>query len=393
MMELLTVFIDFNIADIFWILSGVIPILLFGGGGTSGQIGFPRYLERQHSQFLTGGASGDNDLTPTTTLYELYEEATGSGGNPFEDLAYTNPDLQLSQASSKMNDFYTEVSGMDGETDWDSYVDNAVAKVDEAGVLNDIDLDTLVSAARTNATSAISSAVSAAVDAVDDDTIIKALNNYKDRQIYTKNRAIRGFASQMAGINASNSSAFVLGLALIESQAEMDVENFHANLSIEQYQNSLPYYIQVYRDDLRLKLEAELTNKRNRDTMLLQGVEQTRVLDTNKAELYNAVANMFIEFARIKYVVDAEYIANTADIQQKEELWEWQILARTSAFMGGLGGGTYLPEGTSKAGSAIGGALSGAATGAVTGAKIGAIGGGLGAVIGAGLGLGAGLLS
>lgn len=362
------------------------------GGGSSGAVSFPTYLERQHGQFLTGAAGDAADLSPTVTLYDVYESATGVDGNPFDDLEYEDPALALGQASSRLNEFAGRLSSSSPTFNWNKHVTNAVAKVDQDGVLEDIDIGPIIAAAQTNSLALIKRAVETSVNAIDDDVIVEALESFRQRQAYTKNRSIRSFASQMGGLNATNSSAFILGMAMIETQAQMSVGEFHSQLALQQMNQNIPLVVEAYKDYLRVAIAAELANKEDRSRMILSGVDAMENTENMKLQLNHSMAAMYLEFNRIKIVAEAEYIGNVLDLNYRHANWEWEILLYSANFMGGLGHGTFVPKGVTKTASAIGGALSGAAAGAAMGSVVPGIGTAVGAGVGGLLGLASGIL-
>lgn len=277
-----------------------------GGGGSAGKVGFPSYLEEQHSDFINGGAGS---IVPTTSIYDLWETGLGVGGNPFTGLAYTDPDGDMTEVETLSMAFQNEVTGL-------------------------------------SAADELSNAMIAATNAADNSANALATKAFEDNQKRTRARSIRAFSGQMAGINAVNSSAYMFGIALIESAALQSVENFRAELTLGQQQQLVQSYIQLRSEKMRL--------------------------------LQTAVTTL-LEIKRIRIVAEGEYVGNESDLSYRHANWDWEVVGNTVAAMGGLGGGTRLPKGPSKAMSAIGGAAKGAAAGGSIGGPVGA---GIGAVVG-----------
>lgn len=292
-----------------------------GGGGSAGKVGYPTYLEEQHGQFLVGASGSGNSITPTTSIYDLWEDGLGVGGNPYTGLSYSDPASDFTELEGLSTAFKDEVDG--------------IVPADE-----------------------LTDAVNSAVKAADSNAITLATKAFQDSQKQTRARSLRSFSSEMAGINAVNSSAYMFGIALIESAALQSVENFRADLTIRQQEQLTQNFI-----DLRLQ----------------------------KAQLLQTVASITAEVKRLKVVAEAEYVANEADLSYKHANWEWEVVLNTVTAMGGLGGGTRLPGSPSKTASALGGALSGAATGAAIGSVVPGLGTAVGAGIGGLLGLASGV--
>jgi len=100
------------------------------------------------------------------------------------------------------------------------------------------------------------------------------------------------------------------------------------------------------------------------------------------------VAKMTIESRRINAVAKKEQIAEQADFDEKEGLWQVELFGFAQNLLAGPSGGTSQNQKRpSKAVSALAGALSGAAAGAMVAGPYAPVGAAVGAVVGAGIAL------
>lgn len=353
------------------------------GGGTSGKVEYPQHVTEVHKDWLGYAGSGAGDPI-TTNLIEVMDQKLGLGGNPYESVSYGDPTTDIEEFEDEITEFKTKVDGLNAETDFDSVVDNAVAKIDEAGILKDIDKDPIISAAQSDATDELSEAIKQAIANIDDSVIEDLVEEFSKRSDFQRARSVRRFSGQMSDINAVQSSAFIFGMALIESEHVKNVNEFNKEISAQHYQQHIQSHIELYKTRLSQDLEVELRSKLSRDQILANSVQLTLNMLSQNVSFKQALAQSLIESKRIKFVMDSEFTAQEADMDAKEEEWDLRVYEFGAAILGAPGGGTRMPEKPSKAGSAIGGALSGAVSGAPLGPS--------GMIAGAALGGLAGLL-
>lgn len=87
-------------------------------------------------------------------------------------------------------------------------------------------------AAKNSAMECVSMATSAALTAFDESLIAEVVTAYRNEALKTHLRAVNQFTGGMSDINAVNSSAFVFGMALLESDFTSDVSKFQAELRL-----------------------------------------------------------------------------------------------------------------------------------------------------------------
>lgn len=365
------------------------------GSGSAGSVDFPAHMKNPHQDWIGQKSGADVDNAVTVSLYDVMETALAAGGNPYEGLEYNDPSTDFDSVETEYNTFQTSVSNLDNETDYVSTVDAVVAKIDEAGIINDIAYGTSATDSTSVADTQIAAAVSKAVDLIEGETITRLIRNYETRTNTARDRSVRRFTSSMAEAGAVNSSAYMFGLALIEAQVLQSVEDFHSTVEREQFNRNIDHHVQLFRDDLRHRIEILVRNKMARDSFLDSHTNLVTQSLYQNISLEQASAAVLAEIKRVRTVAEAEYTGNTADLNSAFSSWDFEVYKNSTAVLGGIGGGSFVPKAASKTSSAIGGALSGAGSGALSGAAIGAAGGpigaGAGALIGAGIGAGSAL--
>lgn len=359
-----------------------------GGGGSTGEVSYPEHMEDIHKDWL--GYSGSPDAISVDMISVM---DTALGTNPLDSLSYDDPATDITAIESEYDSWNTTVDALDEETDWETIVDAVVAKMDESGVLSATDVDSIATAIRTSAGSTISDAVESALDLLDDQVLFEAVQGYAHARRKQRAQLRRRYKANMANLSAERSSAYAIGLALLEIDFERETGQFQSQLSVDMFRQGLNSYMEAFRIEMSARIRAELT----RDQFVMQGIQQVLQFKIQIIEFQKQLATILTEITRINFVMDSEYIANTADLNWKHSSWDMNVYANGIAVLGGLGGSQFVPEGPSKASSAIGGALQGAGSGALAGASIAAAGGPItalgGAAIGGLLGLGAGLFS
>lgn len=285
-------------------------------GSTSGAVSFPTYMEDTHKAWLNN--SGSVSPTSGTDLQTILNVAHTDAGNPFfGEAAYDPTDdpsssiaagSPLGRNQTKLDSFETEVSGIDEEADWASMLAKAKTELD------------------TNFNDA-------------------ALNRIDPAQL----KAINRFTAGMADINAVNSSAFVIGLALIESEVTKGISQ-------------------------------QIEERRGR--MLLQAVAEMIQLLLSRVTGRQTVATLQAEISKILMIALQEQRDRDLEIDEADARWDLEVFAYGQNLLSSISGAPMVPRPLSKGQSALAGALGGASAGAA----FGPIGMGVGAIVGGALG-------
>jgi hypothetical protein len=137
-----------------------------GGGGSSGTVQIPAFMESFH-RALMGTQGNDNPSNVSRGMIYMLNQHISNDRNPFAlnytdpTFAYTDPTAQLNNAIGRFCLFNTLVVGLDPVTEHGTHLTGAIAQIDASGVLRDIDVSGLSAASRGEAGSAISGAFAA----------------------------------------------------------------------------------------------------------------------------------------------------------------------------------------------------------------------------------------
>lgn len=353
------------------------------GGGQSGKVGFPEHMETIHKDWFDYGSSG-HDLP--TSIADVMDNALGLGGDPYLDYSYDDPSDDMDEVDTAITSFKDKVGDLNYGDDWSGIVDDVISKIDEDGVLKNVDTDGIVSALKEQNEEALTDAINFAVSNIDEEILDDLVKQFDRRSAYAKSRSIRQFTGQMADINAVQSSAFLFGLALIESEHIQSVNEFNKEITKQSYDQMIQQYLTFLTNRIEQEIQVKMNEKQIRDQIVGNNIQLVLTQMNQEVTYEQQIAQLIGELKRLKFVINQEYVSNSADLDAMSATWDFKVYEYGVSYLGGIGGGTRLPDRPSKAASAIGGALSGAGAGAMQGAAIGAAGGPIGATGGAALG-------
>lgn len=343
-------------------------VLYKGGGGSSGAVSFPAYMESRHTDWL-------GTTAVTTDVSELIN--LGLATNPLESISYDDPATEITDLETEQNALETLIKGIDPDVDVSAAFTEAAAEVDTLGVLNEINVTTIVEAARTESFETTQSAVLAALEAIDDGRVFAAVQAFVNARRVDRAQLRNRYKAGMSNISAERSSAYAMGMALLEIEFERETGQFQESLSLEMYRQGLQVFAASFTTELRSRIQTAVAEKQSRDQIMATTIQQHLQHQQFIYNMRQQIVALLAEVNRVNFVMDSEYTANTADLNWKYAMWEWNVYQSATNVLGGIGGGTYVPEGPTKAGSAIGGALGGAAVGAQVGGVPGAVIGGV----------------
>jgi len=115
-----------------------------------------------------------------------------------------------------------------------------------------------INEAMVGASSAMSAALASAKDAVDGAPIAAMVAAYRKRALTQHLRSINRLAGGMADINAVNSSAFIIGMALQEAEFTNNVNDFQAKIELQIHQQVLPLYVQTMQNTMGEYIRSHL---------------------------------------------------------------------------------------------------------------------------------------
>lgn len=363
------------------------------GGGQSGTVGWPDWMENSTAHLLFGygsdltggeypGISGSDSLN--LSLFDVMNTALGVGGNPFENKTSFDPNAALTPAANspikRMSDAQTNresnVNAVNPETDWKAAVDAITTKFSSLSSIDFLD----------NLSTSLTGMITAVQNLVDGSKITDATTAFENSQLPKFMRGVGRFAAGMADSNSTMSSAFIIGLAMLEEEFGRQVSDFEANLTNQLYNSLVTTSLQDY-------LRAQVLRVQNKDTMVIQGSQVILDLEKTKESLLNQLTSIKVDLERLIIVAEKEKVDAQLDIDYQGAKFDLDVFNYGGNMLASpSGSAVYAPPQVSRAQSALSGALSGASIGASIGASAGGIAAGPAALIGGIIGLGAGLL-
>ncbi len=368
--------------------------------------------------------------------------------SPYATLSAFNPATLLTAMQTRYDTFDADVAALNEETDWDNKVtkaltrrtttefpdDNidtrlvtinaaavAAAKLAATDAIDDakVDLTAIVNQAMleldTDSTTIVNSAVAAAKNAIDNSVVQDMIDQFELRQKSKHFRTINRFAGAMADVNAVQSSAYIFGMAQLESEFNRDVADFDKemvdkifgeafNNFIRLYTETFTAYLRTVAATAQAQLDANNTQARIhvdsqirtnmqirqiKDTFLMQSIAEMTLMLGRRIDFEKTATSVLADINRMRVVALKEQTDVDASLDINDALWDLKVYQYGANMLGSIGGGSaFIPELPSSSSSALGGAFSGAGTGASIGTAINpgagtAIGAGIGAVVGA----------
>lgn len=373
------------------------PGIRYGGGGSAGEVDFPTHMKDIHKEWFDYSGSAP---VMTTSLHDAMETALAN--NPLDNLSYTDPSSDIMELDTEIGEFETTVEALDAQADWQSIVDTAVSKVDSAGTLSDIDFAALISNAQTSAQNSLQKAVEKALEMIDSQVIVKAVTEFRRARQKERERMKTQYKANMANLGAERASSYGIGLALLEIDFERELGQYESEISRNLYQQGIQFYTRAITAEIDGRLKSRTLEKQTRDQMMMNSIQIILQAKQFNVEMKKILSKVMTEIKRISFVMDQEYTSKTLELNWKHATWEMGVYEKGTAVLGGMGGGTALPDSPSPAASAVGGAMTGVGTAAAAssalasagaGASAGAVGGPVGLAAGAVIGGLAGYLS
>jgi len=309
-----------------------------GGGGSSGQVRYPAYVERIHEDWLD--ATGSDFINASVT--EVMNDALGA--SPYAAATAYDPDADIASYIAAVGDFRTTVAALIGHMELAPTLPTVVSEADiTADVAN----------------------------------LESQVETLKDNRL--TGTVIPRFEAGMRDVNAVVSSAFVIGRAVIESEADAEVTR------------------EAARHGSKLRIAVKATDAQVGELNLKEAELVNKAYQVG-ADFEKVAAQLMVEAYRIKIVAKKEEADTNQEYDVADAHWDLEVFQYGANVMASPAGGTGVPSGKKlTAGSVIGGALSGAAAGGIAGAMMGGTvmgmgAGPFGAIAGGLLGLGMGLM-
>jgi len=348
------------------------PVALCGGG-QSGTVGFPEYMEQTHANWIRGQVTGGGPDFMTSSIVDLMNTAHGVGGNPYENESSFDPDASFTPTSGsplyKISDQFTTskaiLDAVDPDALWGSFVTAAVAEYSSYSDIDFLDsLSTAISGLLTAVESALSStAISDMVDSFE--------ANKKPRFL----KEIGLWAAGMADIGAVHTSSFAIGLALQQSEFSNSVDQYEREIKANIYTRIVQSGIDAY-------VKAQTLRINNKDNLMVQGPELMGKLEIIKDQLQTQLIGIKAEVERLTIVALKEQQDRQVELEAAEAKWDMEVYMYGANVMSSVSGSAAgRMAGPSQGQSILGGAFAGASLGAEM-AAMGLVGGPLGVGIG-----------
>jgi hypothetical protein len=331
-----------------------------GGGSNSGQVDYPDYIKHVHADWLAHGDPDDPETFDAIEASVVDVMNAALGASPFAAMVAYDPTTALAAMDVAVGQF---------------------AASSFASLFNAYDSQIVPSTitsfnAVTEYNSALAS-IKAQVDAelystTEVDADIAAYGTFLTDQIDTE--VLPRFRRGMQDINAVQSSAFVVGEAVIESARLREMVKYGTALRLQNYQQRNQIVETAARSIPPLALNAYTSDK-----------DLAYRLATSDLEYRRALATLSVEAQRLRIIAFKEQFETNAEFDEQDAKWDLEVFQHGANIMAGIAGGVgqNMPK-KSKVASALGGALAGAAMGAMAmpaapylGAAIGAVVGGI----------------
>lgn len=292
--------------------------------GNAGKVGFPQYIETYHS-LLIGTANGLTNLAQ-------FVAGLQAGDSPyFGETAY-NPDTALAANQTRFDIYDAAVTSFSPNSNWETAIEATREKLGESASYPKIDL-----VSNDIATNAIANAIAAATSVLAGSAISDQVDAYEVKATPRFLRSVNRFASGLADIGAVNSSAFIVGMALLESEFVADVNKFDADLSAQAF-NAIAV------DGIRATFQAAATKQQQRNVQFAEASNLLLQSLVQKIQLNADATKTQADLNSVKITTKQDETNRNLELQVADSFFDLDVLSRAVGIVGGLSGATYIPE-------------------------------------------------
>lgn len=310
------------------------------GGGGSGEVGYPQYLERFHKILMGGtlanfdtpdtvyGASGGKLDFGTSMEAEIYSMV--NAGNPYIGVKAYNPGTVLSTLDFARQEIEYNYKNIRPETDWVRYFSLAKRVLDDLNVFST------------------------------QDEIDEQVDNFTADSLKDLARSYNRVAGPMYEQGASLGTVMPQAFSMLEIERNKDIARFRTERIIAAQKDKAGMYLSASRDLLNLR------------------------------ELKNSAAQQAFAAAQqtVSTVVAAksDQLEKDVELEVNEATWDLETLLHGSSVIGAIGNiplAPKKPSSSSKAIAGVGMVAAGAAKGFATGGPAGAGAGAAAGLLGA----------
>lgn len=365
-----------------------------GGGGSSGSIELPSFIEQPFREMLDGSGvlshyemvngfpqlvadtpelSFNTSQTVLGRIKSLQGEQSPFSGvtayNPTADVGVLNEAISLLQ--EHINEYWnattltpTTINDMMYAASNDIQMADGTTRFNQAAVNLETGFNVVTQLGKLFDDTEIDAAVAA---------FQADMSARLDSDLYPR------FEAGMRDVNAVVSSAFVIGRAVISDEYTRSVAKYRADLLLQRQNAIVPLVQMVVQTRLaHATLVVEVKKIQiQRATSFAQGATSS----------YETLAARRTDIKRIINIIQNERIAGDVDYEKKDKLWHLELYQHGANYLSSAQGGVVNKvDPPSKGSTALAGAASGAAMGAmmmpanpILGAAVGGIIGGAGA--------------
>jgi len=169
--------------------------------------------------------------------------------------------------------------------DYAAYSVQAKTSRDVTGHITAVVFATLLTAAQATAAAEVTSAIVAAQEAIDSDVLDALVLSVSNAMASDRAARRRRYAGGMADINAVHSSAFLIGLALIDSEEGRSIEEVVAKASVDIYSSALQLRPNILSSILTANIGTDLANEAANNEFMQKGILAMAGLAQQKATL------------------------------------------------------------------------------------------------------------
>lgn len=339
-----------------------------GSGGGAGYSVVPAFVSEAQSTILMGEGMtdsladwgdvlvGDYEDNPSALRFLIEKGLTDVGGNPFEGVSAYDPGEQLGEAEDTFSDFRSKLDVIDPEGNWTTFFEAAFTKAEE--ILPTIDRDALLLAAVNRGD--VKTVMKAATDAIDTGALDDAVDSFRRRSLRQHLRSVNRFAGGMADVNAVHSSAFILGLANLEGDYEMSVEDYRTRASVALIGQALSLFMASYQ-----KLVDDMTREQLLNAAFAQSEAQKMMAaQSDHMRLESTYVAQGYDLSKMNIVARVDEQSGNLEYDVKDAVWDLELFQMVGNLVSSSTGAVVQNAGKpSKAQSTIGGLLTGAAMG------------------------------
>jgi len=235
-----------------------------------------------------------------------------------------------------LEDLFNKVENLkseDPQTLWDNAVASVKDELDNQGLQEEVDVDAIVSAALTDAENLLNDAIAVAKNVANSQEVADVVAEFEARREDDRQRQVARFNAQMVDANAVNSSAFMIGQALIGREQQREAAEFDAQTTLETFQNAIQTHVESYAQNLQGRLQGEGQNAETYNQILQDAVELILQVDLQDGKLTQesmaqVYGNVLGQQLQSRTALDENTIQARRDLEQLKLQAEQNTLSR-----------------------------------------------------------------